>query len=110
MKIQPLACGLTAMTPAQRQHYGEIKTRLRSAVQEVKELPNGYAFRYAADPALLMAAAEFITLESRCCPFFHFVLEIPPHGGPLWLRITGPQDAKPFLKDALICRSPTDAA
>ncbi len=103
MKTIPLACNLAAMTPEQRQRYGEIKNRLRSAAQEVKELPNGYAFRYVPDPALLMTAAEFTTLESRCCPFFSFVLEIHSGGGPLWLRITGPKAAKPFIKEALAC-------
>ena len=102
MEIPPIACNLTTMTPAQRQHYREIKTCLRSAAQEVEELPDGYAFRYAADPALILAAAEFITLESRCCPFFRFVLDILPDGGPLWLRVTGPEEAKLFIKEALV--------
>ncbi len=61
----------------------------------------GYAFRYRADPALLMATAEFITLESRCCPFFTFTLEVGQDRGPMWLRITGPTEAKPFIKAAL---------
>lgn len=88
------------MTPAQRQRYGAIKTRLRAAVQEVTEEPDGYVFRYRADPAMFLTAAEFITLESRCCPFFRFQLESEPHGGPIRLRITGPRAAKRFIKDA----------
>ena len=87
----------------QRERYGEIKTRLRAAVKEVKELPDGYAFRYEPDPALLMAVAEFTTLERRCCPFFSFVLEVRSGEGPLWFRITGPKAAKPFIKDAFDC-------
>lgn len=103
MDTTPLSCNLAAMTPAQRQQYSKVKTRLRAAVQEVKELPDGYAFRYNADPSLFMEAAEFATLESRCCPFFSFVLEARHNGGPMWLRITGPKEAKPFIKDALAC-------
>ncbi len=103
MDTTPLSCNLAAMTPAQRQQYSKIKIRLRATIQKVKELPDGYAFRYNADPSLFMEAAEFTTLESRCCPFFTFVLEVQPNGGPMWLRITGPKEAKPFIKDALAC-------
>lgn len=99
-----LVCNLEAMTPAQRKHYAAAKKRLHAAVQEVKELPNGYAFRYAAEPDLLIAATEFITGERQCCPFFHFTLEVAQNGGPMWLRITGPKGAKSFLKSALASR------
>ena len=93
-----LACNLAAMTPAQQQQHDRIAEQLRRAVTQVKELPDGYAFRYASDPKLFIAAAKFITLESRCCPFFHFRLEQEPDSGPMWLFITGPKDAKSFIK------------
>jgi hypothetical protein len=98
---QSLACNLGAMTSAQRLRHDKIVLQLRQAVKQVKELPDGYALRYAPDPALFMAAAEFITLESRCCSFFHFSLEKEPGEGPMWLRITGPGGAKFFLKSFL---------
>ena len=103
MDTVPIFCNLAAMTPAQRQQYSQIKTRLRVSVQEVKELPDGYAFRYKPNPSVFMEAAEFVTLESRCCPFFSFTLESRHNGGPVWLRITGPKGAKPFIKEALAC-------
>jgi hypothetical protein len=89
------------MTPAQRQQHSKVAKELRKSAKEVKELPDGYAFRYAPDPALFMSAAEFITLESRCCSFYHFNLEKEPGDGPIWLRITGPKKAKPFIKPVL---------
>ena len=64
-KLALLACNMGAMTSAQRQHHDRIAAQLRRATNQVKELPDGYAFRYASDPALFQAA-EFITLESRC--------------------------------------------
>jgi hypothetical protein len=94
----PLACNMGAMTPVQRQHHDKIGKQLRKAVKEVKELPDGYAFRFPADPALFLAAAEFITLESRCCSFYNFGLEMEHSGGPMWLRVTGSKEAKPIIK------------
>jgi hypothetical protein len=96
-----LACNMGAMTPAQRKSHDKIGKQLRKAVKEVKELPDGYAFRYAPDPVLFMATAEFITLESRCCSFYHFRLEKEPGEGPMWLRITGSKEAKPIIKAVL---------
>jgi len=98
---QSLACRLDALTPAQRKRHQEIGKQLRKAIRQVEELPDGYAFRTTSDPALFVAAAEFITLESRCCAFYRFRLEQEPHEGPMWLRVTGPQEAKSFIKAAL---------
>ncbi len=95
------SCNLAAMTPAQRKKYDALKKRLRSSAKEIKELPNGYALRYGADKSLVLAAAEFITLESRCCHFYAFTLDVEASGGPIWLRITGPKEGKSFIKDAL---------
>ncbi len=47
---------------------------------------------------MCLAVAEFITLERLCCPFFEFGFEVERDGGPLWLRITGGEDAKWVLR------------
>jgi hypothetical protein len=98
----PLVCALDAMTPAERKHYEALKVTLRTSAKEVKELPNGYAFRYEPTAALLLNAAEFISKESLCCSFYTFALEKGGNNGPLWLRITGPKGSKSFIKDALV--------
>ncbi len=100
-KPQLLVCNLNAMTPAQRKRHDEIGKQLRKATRQVKELPDGYVFRYAPDPALFLAAAKFVSLESRCCSFYCFTLEKEPGEGPIWLRVTGPKEAKTFIKSVL---------
>lgn len=97
----PIACDLTAMDAHERDRYEAVREQLDAAVQEVRELSNGYAFRYTADAALVIAAAEFVTLERRCCPFFTFVLEVEAGGGPLWLRLTGGEGVKEFLRSEM---------
>jgi hypothetical protein len=46
----------------------------------------------------ILRAAEFISLERLCCPFFNFVLEVEPESGPLWLKMTGQDGVKQFLQ------------
>jgi hypothetical protein len=91
----PLACNRDALDAAARARRQELAAHLQTATQEVRERPDGYAFRYPADA--LLVAAEFVALERRCCPFFRFALEAGPDGGPLWLAITGREGVKAFL-------------
>ena len=92
----PIACDLTALDAEVRtSHLSVAEHLLRDGAAEVRELPNGYAFRYAA--AQYADVAQFIANERLCCPFFTFVLEVTPAHGPLWLRITGDERVKEFL-------------
>jgi hypothetical protein len=94
----PFVCDMTALGPAQREQHIVTSGQLFQAVQEVRELPDGYAFRLPNDSATLLKAAEFVAGERLCCPFFGFVLELEPEGGPLWLRLTGRDGVKPFIQ------------
>ncbi len=93
-----IACDMTAIPADQRgQHEAKVKS-LFGAVKEGQELPNGYAFRLPTTSAMLLNAAEFIANERLCCPFFNLALEVEPHGGPFWLRLTGGEGVKEFIK------------
>ena len=96
-QLSPIACDMTALSPEQRQRHGALSRQLAQATAEVKELPDGYAFRYASEEGTWLAAAEYVELERQCCPFFHFALEREPEGGPVWLRLTGGEGVKAFL-------------
>jgi glutamate/tyrosine decarboxylase-like PLP-dependent enzyme len=39
-------------------------------------------------------------MERLCCPFVNYTLEIEPNRGPFWLRMTGGEGVKEFLKMA----------
>ena len=93
------ACDMTAMTTEQRAEHAELSRQLLASIQERHELPNGYSFRLPAERWLVVA--KWAELERRCCPFFEFDLRATPDRGPLWLRITGRQGAKAFMKDEL---------
>jgi hypothetical protein len=96
----PIACDLSAMDAAQRECHRAVIASWRQKIQETVELTDGYAFRFAPDDARFLTLAEFITLERRCCPFLGFALALDPEGGPLWLRLTGREGAKEFMRAA----------
>lgn len=91
----PFACDMSAIPPEERaQHMAAIEA-VFGAVQEVRELPDGYSFRL--DSALLLQVADFIAKERLCCPFFGFTVHLEPEGGAMWLSLTGREGVKPFI-------------
>jgi hypothetical protein len=96
-----LACDLTAIPTDVREEHVLTAPQLFAAVQEVLELPNGFAIRFLNEPGGFMAIAKFIENERLCCPFFNFGLEIEPNDGPLWLRLTGGEGVKEILQTTL---------
>lgn len=97
----PIACNLGAFTPAELRRKEELGSRLWASVQETRELPDGYAFRLPADAASLQTAGEWVALERVCCPFFSFGVEAEREGGPVWLRLTGREGVKQFIRAEL---------
>lgn len=94
----PFACNMKAMSAEQRQRYDLLIGQLQMTKQEIKELPNGYAFRLPSEALTVKDAAEWIMYERLCCPFFDFGLEVERNGGAMWLRLTGREGVKPFIR------------
>lgn len=99
MKESPIACDMSAIEAARREHHLATGKEVFRAVLEIRELPDGYAFRLSGEPNVLVRAAEFISLEKLCCPFLRFVIEVGAEGGPVWLRLTGREGVKAFIRE-----------
>ena len=96
-KESTFSCDMTAIAPEQRgAHIATIERLFRSA-QQVRELPDGYAFELPKESDVLLSAAQFIALERLCCPFFGFGIEVEREGGSVWLSFTGREGVKPFI-------------
>jgi hypothetical protein len=93
------ACDMRALTSEERTEHALLARELVAAVEQRRELANGYAFRLAADRWL--STARWAELERRCCPFFAFELTSAADRGAVWLRITGKPGVKAFLKTEL---------
>jgi hypothetical protein len=94
----PFACNMAALNSEQKKRVLGLLEELKAKRQEVNELPDGFAFRYAMGSDMLLNAAEFIAYERLCCPFFSFELEVEKDDGSMWLRLKGREGVKDFIK------------
>lgn len=98
----PLACDFGAMDDGQRERYRALRRLLGGDFLEARELDTGYAFRHSPGADVLVALAEYVSLERLCCPFFDFAIEVGRgEEGEVWLRMTGPEGAKGILEAAM---------
>ena len=95
----PIACLLSPEEQAVRRV--EVGDRLIQA-RQVRELMDGYEFRYDATEELVSQIVACVMFERVCCPFLTFELIFAPDLGPLWLRLRGPADVKEFIKVAML--------
>lgn len=95
---QPIVCDLTVFSADTRAELAATVPATFAAVQKVQDLADGYAFQFPNEPGIFMALANFVEHERQCCPFFHFVLEAEPAGGPFWLRMTGGEEVKEYMR------------
>ncbi len=93
-----IACNPNAIPADQREQWAETGKQVYAAVQEVQEMPDGYGFRLPTDPAMLLKVAEYIAYERLCCAFLRFTVEIEPNRGPFWLRLTGSEGVKEYMR------------
>lgn len=95
----PFACNRNALTPEERKrHFDELGPALRSLSTGVQELPNGYEFKFPSDMKTYRLLAEWVGGERACCPFFDIDLRSEREGGPLYLRLTGRDGVKQFVR------------
>jgi hypothetical protein len=94
----PLACNLKAISASERPRYNDLVKRLRVAVQDRRELPDGYAYKLDTKKITLPEVAEWITMERLCCPFLTFQLDVKGSGDSQ-LTLRGPAGAKSILRE-----------
>ena len=93
----PFACDMLAISPEERPRHEANIAQLQRAIAEVKELPDGYAFRFAASQTTILLLGEFIARERLCCPFFTFELVAERDDGAVWLSLRGRVGVKEFI-------------
>jgi hypothetical protein len=95
----PFACDRMALNAQERKrHFDELGPKLRTLVKSVREVADGYEFEYAGDSATFQLIVEWVVGEHLCCPFFDIDLRLEREGGALWLRLTGREGTKQFIK------------
>jgi len=85
-----IACNLKVCTRAERVRHLGLIAMLEEKVSEMREVPGGYAFRYAPGCSRSSRSGR---LGDRCCPFIGFPVELEPQpGGSAWLRLRGNEE------------------
>jgi len=93
----PFACDRAALSASVRKHhFDEVTPAVRKLLKSAKELSDGYAFELPADSLTLVA--EWVSNERLCCPFLDITIQVERERGPLWLRLSGRQGTKEFIK------------
>jgi hypothetical protein len=75
-----------------------LMARLRTALEEVRELPDGYTLRFQEDGSVFGRLAEWVRHERPRFPFLNFEIRAEGRSGPIRLRLTGPRGIKDLLK------------
>ena len=70
--------------------------------EEVRELEDGFTFRFPGDEHDLVAQlAAWVVAERQCCTFLGLELKLMPDQGPVWLTLRGSHDVKKLVASLL---------
>jgi hypothetical protein len=95
----PFACNRAALTPQTRKrHFDELGPTLRARHKGMRELRDGFEFEFPSDTATFQLVSEWVAGERLCCPFFDIDVHVERESGRLWLRLTGREGVKQFIK------------
>lgn len=92
----PIACTPKALDATQRLRQTELLGIVRGKTLKTVELTNGYAIQLPNDSAMAVQAAEWASLERRCCGFAEFAIELRLDS-TLWVKVTGGEGVKEVL-------------
>jgi hypothetical protein len=85
-------CRLTE--PEARERLDWVEAELVDDLSSVAELEDGFRFEFAGTDDTLRTVGTFVALESTCCSFARFEIEVPPESKSTFLTVTGPEGTK----------------
>jgi hypothetical protein len=96
--VEHFYCNINALTPTERARHKALTETLMTKSSKIVETEEGYEFHYSHLDVSLPLLSEWISAESRCCPFFDFQIDFQKQGQLLTLRLTGEPGIKPFIR------------
>lgn len=91
----PVVCELSGAGLRERRE--ELLRELFSGCEGTRELDDGYEFIFPGGENWAEKLFRFVVSERRCCRFFAFELLFETDGGPISLRMRGPEGTKEFI-------------
>jgi hypothetical protein len=92
-----LACNMKAISSADRPRYNVLLRKIKAAVKQQRELPDGYAWELDGKSITLPETAEWVMMERRCCSFLTLQIEATGNQINYWVNLKGPEGVKAFL-------------
>jgi hypothetical protein len=99
---QPIACTLSGPELAGRR--GEVE-EIFDGCLKTGDIEDGYEFLFPGNGEWAARLTELVVFERGCCPFLAFELVFEPEGGPIRLRVRGPEDAKVIVAEMFASRA-----
>jgi hypothetical protein len=91
-------CNTKALTGEERAHHKQLSEKLMAARKAIVETDKGYEFQFSPQEVTLAGLADWVTAESKCCPFFDFHIDLENEGKLICLRLTGEEGVKQFIR------------
>jgi len=91
-------CNIKALNSAERARQKQLSEKLTAARKQIVETEKGYEFQFSPTDVSLAELAEWVSAESKCCPFFDFHIDLEEEGRLLCLRLTGEEGIKAFIR------------
>jgi len=91
-------CNVGALSAAERSRHKELTDKLMRMRKEIVEYEKGYEFQYRPKEVSVPEVAEWVVVESKCCPFFDFHIDLEEEGQLVCLRLTGAEGVKAFIR------------
>jgi len=91
-------CNIKALSSTERARHKELTEKLLAARNRTFETEKGYEFQYSPDKVSIAEVGEWVVLDSKCCPFFDFHIDLENRGSVVCLRLTGNEGVKAFIR------------
>ena len=92
----PIACSLNEKELQERR--ASVLDRIAASLIEVRELADGFSYRFPADDAVLEDLIAVVNLERKCCPFLNFRLTVESGKNTVSLELTGREGTKEAVR------------
>jgi hypothetical protein len=91
-------CNTKALSPSERARHKLLTDKLLALRTATVETEKGYEFQYSPSNMTVGEVAEWVVMESKCCPFFDFHIDLEEEGKLICLRLTGEEGIKQFIR------------
>ena len=91
-------CNTKALSPAERTRHGALTKKLLSVRRATVETEKGYELQFNPADVTVAEVAEWVEMESKCCSFFDFHIDLENAGTLICLRLTGAEGVKQFIR------------